>query len=206
MAVDPSRVVIAADQARLHEIREALGFDVVVVAEADDAAEAYVLATTTFPDVVVVDHSLDHADDLIDGVHALEPVVASVFVSTFDEERAFEAIGRGAIGTVFDLTEIGAATDLAAVGAATLTPGVAERLANELRHRSRPRHDLDPPRPSLTKVEEELLCELALGESAESIARRRDVTAALVADHLGHAVAKLQSYTARPQHPADTEA
>jgi DNA-binding NarL/FixJ family response regulator len=193
----PIRVLLVDDQALVRA-----GFrmlvdsqaDMEVVGEAGDGGEATALATTTDPDVVLMDVRMPR----VDGVEATGAITRRgeaprvIVLTTFDlDEYAFAAIKAGA--SAFLLKDAPPADLLSAIravhsGDAVVAPSTTRRL---LEHFAAAQPSARPPAlDGLTDREVEVLRLVARGRSNTEIAGELVVAEATVKTHVGRILAK----------------
>lgn len=195
------RVLLADDQALVRSGFAALlnaEDDIEVVGEAADGGEALRLATTSRPDVVLMDIRMPR----MDGVEATRRITARaeldsvhvVMLTTFDlDEYVFESLRAGAAGFLVKDThaaELIKAVRIAVAGEALLSPNVTRRLIAEFASRSRQA----PPAPglgTLTPREREVVIEVAQGLSNDEIASKLYMSPATAKTHATRAMMKL---------------
>jgi DNA-binding NarL/FixJ family response regulator len=198
------RVVIADDQALVRAgFRMLLDAetDIEVVGQAANGAEAVDVASTTRPDVVLMDIRMPETD----GLEALRRIVDDgaladvkvLVLTTFElDEYVFEALRGGASGFLVKHTEpaelVRAVREVAA-GEALLSPSVTRRLIAEFA--ARPvRPDLAPPSMTvLTEREREVVGLVAQGLTNDEIAVELVLSPATARTHVSRAMVKLHA-------------
>lgn len=177
LVVDDHRVVRAGLETLL-----ATSPDLEVVGSAADGAQAVLLASSTNPDVVLMDLSMP----VVDGVEATRQIIAAnpatrvvVLTSFSDRERILDAIDAGASGYLLKDTEpdqLLAAIRAAARGEAPLHPKAARAVLDARGHRR--------PPLELTPRERDVLVLVGRGLLNKQIARRLGIAEKTVKTHL----------------------
>jgi DNA-binding NarL/FixJ family response regulator len=191
-----TRVLIVDDQALLRASFRLLVDnepDLTVVGEAGTGAEAVSLASSSRPDVVLMDIRMPEMDGieatrLLDGPKVL-------VLTTFDlDEYVFGALRAGASGFLLKDTppaELLAAIRVVATGESLLSPSVTRRLIREFVRR--------PSMPAvrglevLTEREKEVLLLIARGLSNAEIMAQLHVSTGTVKTHIGNLLSKLHA-------------
>ncbi|MDN8548179.1 response regulator transcription factor [Microbacterium sp. NM3R9] len=160
------------------------GFE--VVGEAADGAEATALAAELQPDVVLMDLRMPH----VDGVAATSRIVASrgdaaaprvLILTTYEsDDQILAAIEAGASGYLLKAApreEIVAGIRSVAAGQSALSPSVAVRLVERMRHP-------EPAPSALTPREVDVLRLVAAGHANKRIAVELGIGESTVKTHL----------------------
>ena len=170
------------------------GFDVVAVAA--DGREAVREAVLHQPDVALMDLQMPGTDGFT-AIRELARVAPSVRVCVLtmysDDDSLFAAMRAGARGYLLkgaEQEEIARAVRAIAAGEVIFGPGIAVRVLNQLT--SPPPEPTAAHFPDLTARELEILDLLASGTPTAAIARRLDVTAKTVSNHVSNILTKLQ--------------
>ncbi|MFE1099768.1 response regulator [Nocardiopsis alba] len=196
------RVLLADDQAL---VRAGFGAllnsepDIEVVAEAGDGDEAFRLARSTRPDVVLMDIRMPGTDGLAaTGRILADPALERtrvVILTTFDlDEYIFEALRSGASGFLVKDTEprdLLQAVRVVHAGEALLSPGITRRLIADFVKRPNRSPGPSPRLNGLTDREREVLSLVGRGLSNEEIARELVLSPATAKTHVSRAMVKL---------------
>ncbi|MEM8771491.1 MAG: response regulator transcription factor [Pseudomonadota bacterium] len=159
--------------------------DLNVIAEAGDGASAVGLFRDCDPDVVVMDLQLpdSNGEDLIASLKAERPDAQFLALTTYGgEDTIRRTIEAGAIGYLLKeslRSDIVSAVRLAAQGKRFVRGVVADRLVDSM------------TRDQLTDRENDVLRELALGQSNKGIAKRLGLAEPTVKIHISHILEKL---------------
>jgi DNA-binding NarL/FixJ family response regulator len=198
------RVLIADDQALVRGSFRLLvdsAPDLAVVGEAGSGGEALALASTTRPDVVVMDVRMPG----MDGIEATrrisaEPALSEVRVlvlTTFDlDEYVHAALRAGASGFLLkDAPPTTLLTGIRAVaaGEGILAPTATRRLIEEYSLRPAAGSVTGRRLEALTEREKEVLVLIAAGLSNTELAARLFITMATVKTHISRLLAKLHA-------------
>ena len=176
-------------------------FDMTVVGEASDGAEAVAQIRALAPDLVVMDVNMPVASG-IDGVRAarqagIDLPIIMLTISDEDDDL-FEAIKAGANGYLLKNLkpeQLFEGIRLAVHGEAPISPAIASRLLDAFRHGGPP-SAFRAPAPGedemeLTRREAEILRYVAAGLSNKEIATQLTITEGTVKNHVHHALEKL---------------
>jgi DNA-binding NarL/FixJ family response regulator len=196
------RVLVVDDQELLRSAFRAVidaEDDMEVVGEAADGAEAVRLASSTSPDVVVMDVRMP----VMDGIEATRRITSArpdgpprvLVLTTFDlDEFVFVALRAGASGFVLKsrpLGELLSGIRVLAAGEALLAPSVTRRLVAYFAQQAGPgpkRHcDLD----QLTEREHQVLLLVARGFSNAELAEALYVSIPTAKTHVSRVLSKL---------------
>lgn len=161
--------------------------DLLVVAEASDAAEAVALFDTHHPDLVVMDLQLGDPD--ASGLDATAELCQQhpgakvlIFSSFARDEDIYRAIRSGALGYLQKAApreDLLQAVRLVARGQRWLPPDIAKRLADRL------------VRPEPSPREQEVLALIAKGYSNKEIAGKLHLSDETVKRHVSNLIEKL---------------
>jgi DNA-binding NarL/FixJ family response regulator len=169
------------------------GFDVVAVAA--DGQEAVREAVLHRPDVALMDLQMPGTDGFT-AIRELARVAPSVRVCVLtmydDDDSLFAAMRAGARGYLLkgaEQEDIARAVRAIAANEVIFGPGIAVRVLNQL---TSPAEPAAARFPDLTARELEILDLLASATPTAAIARRLDVTAKTVSNHVSNILTKLQ--------------
>lgn len=208
---DPIKVIVADDQAIIRDgLVTVLGLlpDVKIVGAAADGYEAFALAESEQPDVVLMDLRMPGLDGVAATTRVLEvcPRCAVLVLTTFaDDESILAALRAGARGYLTkdaSRTEVAAALRAVASGQATFGGDVSARIIGSLTDQTG-RAVPDPQSPAellqrfplLTARESEVLSLVVAGLSNPEIAARLFVSLATVKTHINAIFTKLSVRT-----------
>jgi two-component system, NarL family, response regulator DevR len=167
--------------------------DVVVVGEAETAAEATRRLTAVRPDVAILDARLPDGSgiDVCRQVRSVDPSIAALILTSYDDDEALlAAILAGAAGYV--LKQIRAA-DLVTVvrqvaaGESVLDPSASQRVRDRLRLANRGPEELR----HLTRQERRVLDCIAEGLTNRQIGQRLSLAEKTVKNYVSSVLAKL---------------
>ncbi|WP_019872568.1 response regulator [Salinispora oceanensis] len=162
--------------------------DITIVGEAGSGAEAITSVRTLHPDVVLMDLRLPGLDGVgaTGQLRTVAPDTRVLVLTTYESDadvlRAVEAGATGYLLKDSSRTEMLGAIRAAARGETVLSPTVATRVLNRVRH---PKRDVLSPR------EADVLRLVAAGMSNPDIAQALTIAEATVKTHLLRAFAKL---------------
>ena len=169
--------------------------DIEVVAVVADGQEALREVVTLRPDVAILDLDMPGLDGIVATreIARVAPQVAVLVLTMYsDDESVFSAMRAGARGYLVkgvEQDDILRAIRSVAAGEAIFGPGVAQRVLGFL---TAHRDQSAVPFPELTPRETMVLDLLAAGLNNSAIARRLDVSAKTVANHVSAIFGKLQ--------------
>jgi DNA-binding NarL/FixJ family response regulator len=193
---------------RRFDIEDALGTHFDLLGHAASLGGLVDSCVELVPDVVVIEWT-PSSTDLLQRVLVLgeqAPATKVVVVATADHPGLVQLVRSGAFAVITDSTPVPVALDIirgATRGESALSADVAAAVLAEMRHWVEAEvHPAFRP-PTLTRIEERVLEDLAVGRSAADVAVTHDVTARLVGLHVGYAVSKLQRHLAEQRRLAD---
>ncbi len=220
----PLRVLVTDDQRLVRSgfaMMMSVEDDIDVVAEAENGLEAYELARTLQPDLVLMDVQMP----VMDGIEATRRIVADdlsrvVLLTTFDrDDYLFAGLEAGASGFLLKNTDPDDLVDAirsVGHGHALLAPEVTRRVIERMTSGTAPDA---PPTPQaerlgdLTRRETEVLTLLGRGLSNAEIAGELVLGPATVKTHVSSVLSKLHlrdrvqavvfAYEAGLVHPGD---
>jgi DNA-binding NarL/FixJ family response regulator len=197
------RVLLADDQALIRAGFRALiehTDDIVVVGEATDGEQAVSLATTTRPDIVLMDIRMPG----VDGLEATRRIADSqnlagvrvLILTTFEsDDYIYEALRSGASGFVVKDTEpaeLVQAVRIVAAGDALLSPSVTRRLIADIAAKGRPDTAATAYRiDRLTDRERQVLALVGRGHSNDEIASNLFLSPLTAKTHVSRIMTKL---------------
>ncbi|MEA2495264.1 MAG: hypothetical protein QOJ29_3175 [Thermoleophilaceae bacterium] len=198
----PLRLLIADDhpafRAGLRLLLESLDdFEIDVVGEAENGAQAVKAATELAPDVIVMDLQMPG----LGGIETTRRVVAErpgvrVLVLTMfeDENSVFAALRAGAHGYVLKgagQEQLARAIQAVAEGESIFSPAIATRVIESFARAGATQRPL--AFPELTDREREILDLIARGLSNPEITRRLVLSEKTVRNYVSHILSKLQA-------------
>jgi len=202
---DPIRVLVVDDHALFRrglEMVLAQEPDIEVVGEAGDGAEAVALATSSTPDIVLMDVRMPRRGG-IDATTAIKSAVpsAKIIMLTISDEEGdlYDAIKAGAMGYLLKeipIDEVAVAVRAVHGGQSLISPSMASKLLTEFAsmvRKSDERQPLDSPR--LTDREMEVLRLVAKGLNNRDIAKQLFISENTVKNHIRNILEKLQLHS-----------
>jgi DNA-binding NarL/FixJ family response regulator len=200
---EPIRVLVVDDQELFRRGLTMLltvepGID--VVGEAGDGIEGTNLATSTTPDVVLLDIRMPKRSG-IEACRAIKDVVPStkIIMLTVSDEEAdlYEAVKSGAAGYLLkdsSIEEVAQAVRVVADGQSLISPSMAVKLIDEFKQMSRPDRN-QVPGLRLTERELEVLRLVAKGMNNREIAKQLFISENTVKNHVRNLLEKLQLHS-----------
>lgn len=162
--------------------------DLEVVAEASNGKEAIILASRYQPDVVLMDLRMPEVDGIgaIEGIKANLPNAKVLVLTTYETDAdILRSVAAGAVGFLLKDTpqdQLFSAIRDTARGNSPLTPRVAARLVERLRHSTE---------STLSARELEILRLVSQGTNNRGIADKLWISEATVKSHLNRTFEKL---------------
>jgi NarL family two-component system response regulator LiaR len=204
IAAERLRVIIAdADPLARRAVRDLLQDDpgFVVVADVSNGADAVDLALHYRPELVLMELVLPRLDGLsaMRRILSRAPQVRVVMFSLVrDPELQLRALRAGASGFVSKdvlLESVGATLQSVARGEAAVSPALAMRLIERLRHVPEVGTGMRPVKSNLTAREWEVLDLLIAGVSTADLAKRLFLVEDTVYSHIKSIMRKLDVHT-----------
>lgn len=192
-------VLVAGDPDRAPLLAAPLEPHVEVIGRVPTGNEALARVLTDAPDVLLLATSIEDPDAraVCRRMREWAPATRVLALAEDDDEAAYTTVVAGASGAVI----VGHGTPLVALpireiarGEAILPSRMARRLLHDLDAWAARAADPIHPPPTLTATEREVLERLGRGSTSAEIAAIHSVTAHLVNQHVGFAVAKLHRY------------
>ena len=194
------KILIADDHAVVREgTRQILEQepDLQVVAEAGDGEEAVRLATSSKPDVAIIDIAMPKMDGIeaTKQIKALSPAIAVLILTAYDDDQfIFSLLEAGAAGYLLKSVrgrELIDAVRAVYVGESVLHPSIARKVLNRfVPATGKPKGQ--QPSEVLTEREMDVLKLATRGFSNQDIADELCLSIRTVQAHLGHIFNKLQ--------------
>src|SRR5689334_16636498 len=199
----PIRVLVVDDQelfrrglTMLLNVEE----DIEVVGEAADGSSGASLASSTLPDVVLMDVRMPKGSG-IESCAAIKDAApdARIIMLTVSDEEAdlYEAVKNGASGYLLkdsSIDEVAQAIRVVADGQSLISPSMAIKLLDEFKQMSRSDRQ-QVPSPRLTDRELEVLKLVAQGLNNREIAKRLFISENTVKNHVRNILEKLQLHS-----------
>ena len=171
-----------------------------VVGEAGDGVECTELASSTAPDVVLLDVRMPKRSG-IEACRAIKEAVpsAKIIMLTVSDEEAdlYEAVKSGAAGYLLkdsSIEEVAQAVRVVADGQSLISPSMAVKLIDEFKQMSKP-ESKHMPGLRLTERELEVLRLVATGKNNREIAKDLFISENTVKNHVRNILEKLQLHS-----------
>ena len=171
-----------------------------VVGEAGDGVEGTELASSTAPDVVLLDVRMPKRSG-IEACRAIKEAVpsAKIIMLTVSDEEAdlYEAVKSGAAGYLLkdsSIEEVAQAVLVVADGQSLISPSMAVKLIDEFKQMSKP-ESKHMPGLRLTERELEVLRLVATGKNNREIAKDLFISENTVKNHVRNILEKLQLHS-----------
>jgi DNA-binding NarL/FixJ family response regulator len=171
-----------------------------VVGEAGDGVEGTELASSTAPDVVLLDVRMPKRSG-IEACRAIKEAVpsAKIIMLTVSDEEAdlYEAVKSGAAGYLLkdsSIEEVAQAVRVVADGQSLISPSMAVKLIDEFKQMSKP-ESKHMPGLRLTERELEVLRLVATGKNNREIAKDLFISENTVKNHVRNILEKLQLHS-----------
>ncbi|MDN7120840.1 response regulator transcription factor [Nocardioides sp. ChNu-153] len=199
----PVRVLVVDDHELFRRgLTMLLGVDggIAVVGEAGDGEEGLRLATSTTPDVVLLDVRMPKGSGIA-ACKAIKDAVpaAKIIMLTVSDEEAdlYEAVKSGASGYLLkdsSIDEVAQAVRVVADGQSLISPSMAVKLLDEFKHMSQGERT---PSANLKLTERELqvLRLVATGINNREVAKRLEISENTVKNHVRNILEKLQLHS-----------
>ena len=161
--------------------------DLAVVGEADDGAEAVRQALELGPDVIVMDLVMPKKDGVAATaeIHARLPATGIVVLTSYStSDTIAAALAAGAAGAVMKSADDGTlltAIRTVAAGETFISPEVKGLLA------------VDPPAPTLSPRQQEVLAALVKGFNNAEIAKQLGISRTVAKEHVENLLVKLDA-------------
>ena len=197
------RVVLADDQALVRAGFRALldaEPDIEVVGEASDGVAGTEMATTTAPDVVLLDvrmprrSGVEACRDIKESVPSAKIIMLTV---SDEEEDLYETVKNGASGYLLkdsSIEEVAQAIRVVHEGQSLISPSMAVKLIDEFKQMSRPERQ-PVPGLRLTERELEVLRLVAKSMNNREIAKELFISENTVKNHVRNILEKLQLHS-----------
>lgn len=202
-ALEPVRVLVVDDQELFRRgLTMLLGVEegIEVVGEAGDGDEGLLLASSSAPDVVLLDVRMPKRSG-IEACKAIKEAVPSakiIMLTVSDEEGdLYEAVKGGASGYLLkdsSIDEVAQAVRVVSEGQSLISPSMAVKLIDEFKQMSRA-EKANVPGLRLTERELEVLRLVATGINNREIAKQLFISENTVKNHVRNILEKLQLHS-----------
>jgi DNA-binding NarL/FixJ family response regulator len=200
---EPVRVLVVDDQELFRRgLIMLLGgdSDIEVVGEAADGVTATELATTTAPDVVLLDVRMPRRTG-VEACRAIKeavPATKIIMLTVSDEEAdLYESVKNGAAGYLLkdsSIEEVAQAIRVVNEGQSLISPSMAVKLIDEFKQMSKPEREQGPAL-RLTDRELEVLRLVAKGLNNREVAKELFISENTVKNHVRNILEKLQLHS-----------
>ncbi len=170
--------------------------DIRVTCSARDGVEALDVLSRNTPAVLLLDIRMPRMDGLSllrTMSRSLEPLPATIILTTFDDEEAvLEGLRLGARGYLLkdvSFEKLASAIRVVASGGTLISPAVTERLLRGFRKRHV--SQVPPSVETLTPREHEVLCLMSGGFNNAEIASALNLTEGTIKNHVSNVLSKL---------------
>lgn len=174
--------------------------DIEVVGEAADGVTATELATTTAPDVVLLDVRMPRRTG-VEACRAIKeavPATKIIMLTVSDEEAdLYESVKNGAAGYLLkdsSIEEVAQAIRVVNEGQSLISPSMAVKLIDEFKQMSKPEREQGPAL-RLTERELEVLRLVAKGLNNREVAKELFISENTVKNHVRNILEKLQLHS-----------
>jgi DNA-binding NarL/FixJ family response regulator len=200
---EPVRVLVVDDQELFRRGLIMLlsgDTDIEVVGEAADGITATELATTTAPDVILLDVRMPRRTG-VEACRAIKeavPATKIIMLTVSDEEAdLYESVKNGASGYLLkdsSIEEVAQAVRVVSEGQSLISPSMAVKLIDEFKQMSKPEREQGPAL-KLTERELEVLRLVAKGLNNREVAKELFISENTVKNHVRNILEKLQLHS-----------
>jgi DNA-binding NarL/FixJ family response regulator len=200
---EPVRVLVVDDQELFRRGLIMLlsgDTDIEVVGEAADGITATELATTTAPDVILLDVRMPRRTG-VEACRAIKeavPATKIIMLTVSDEEAdLYESVKNGASGYLLkdsSIEEVAQAIRVVNEGQSLISPSMAVKLIDEFKQMSKPEREQGPAL-RLTERELEVLRLVAKGLNNREVAKELFISENTVKNHVRNILEKLQLHS-----------
>ncbi|WP_246056751.1 response regulator [Nocardioides eburneiflavus] len=200
---EPVRVLVVDDQELFRRGLIMLlsgDTDIEVVGEAADGITATELATTTAPDVILLDVRMPRRTG-VEACRAIKeavPATKIIMLTVSDEEAdLYESVKNGAAGYLLkdsSIEEVAQAIRVVNEGQSLISPSMAVKLIDEFKQMSKPEREQGPAL-RLTERELEVLRLVAKGLNNREVAKELFISENTVKNHVRNILEKLQLHS-----------